>query len=430
MPTDVPIAPEHHARFARVSNRLLASSVITYVFGLSLVPFPTPRWIIIPCALITASVPLLATIRPKSWWRSLGLTKNHRAVLPDPLSIRFAICAALAGVSFLVPIWAIGRDPDLPLILALPFLVTGGTLTYNALRGREICPPSCPDCSYPMSGLDFPTPCPECGNRLGSIEETAMTTHVHRPDRLWLGMVLLAVGAATAAFVPLERHHVVAQLPASLRLTFAATDHDSFRTLDHDALTSQEHAQLCDSILDRRQAGRNYRITSQLNWLADQFASGRLTHEQGERFITEGTLLQINTLKPAHAGQPMPLIFTIDTEGSRIGPVTRWCFVRSLLLNGEILLHQDNSPRLPAFVHTPLSTLFLPDISLPEPRSLYMVNAPDTGTAVVHLTLIMVATPANAVPTITWHADGTYTITPPPLTTHERTTETTITITE
>jgi hypothetical protein len=368
-------------------------------------------------------------MHPWGWWRSVGMTRDHRAVLPDPLSVRYTVSAGLAGISFVTPLWALDSNPNLPLILAMPLLAIGAMLALHAAFGRELGPPACPQCRYDIAGLDFPTPCPECGRDLLSIADATVITRVRRPNRIAAGILLLLIGIAIANLVPLKRVHIVALLPLETRLKFAPRDRDAFETVAKATLTEQQRHALADAILDRRREARPYRIARQIDWLADQFAIQSLTAEQAQRFVLEGTDPRLLTESQPRVGQALPLIFSVNTDQSRIGSVNRVYFIRSLTADDQTILQNDATLRVPAYIFEPVSNRFLPSIHIPPPRPFHTITPTSPGPTTIRLETIVITTLGNFQSTITWHADGTYTITPPPLTTHELTAETTLQVT-
>jgi hypothetical protein len=372
---------------------------------------------------------MLVCMHPWGWWRSLGMTRDHRAILPDPLSVRYTISPALAGFSFMMPIWAFDNNPNLPLILAMPFLATGAMLALHSVFGREIGPPACPQCGYDIAGLDFPTPCPECGRNLLSIADATVITRVRRPNRIAAGIILFLIGIAIANLLPLERVHVVALLPLETRLKFAPGDRDAFETVANATLTEPQRQTLADAILDRRREGKPYRITPQIEWLADQFADQSLTPEQVQRFILEGTDPRLLAESPARVGQPIPLVFAIDTGRSRIGPVGRMYFIRSLTAGDQTLFQNRTTLGVPAYIFEPVSSRLPASIALLPPRPFHTYTPSISGPTTIRLETIVITTLGNAAPTITWHDDHTYTITPPPRTPPELTAETTLQVT-
>jgi hypothetical protein len=104
-------------------------------------------------------------------------------------------------------------------------------------------------------------------------------------------------------------------------------------------------------------------------------------------------------------------------------------FIRSLTADDQTILQNDATLRVPAYIFEPVSNRFLPSIHIPPPRPFHTITPTSPGPTTIRLETIVITTLGNFQSTITWHPDNTYTITPPPLTTHEMTTETTLQVT-
>ncbi len=431
MPTDLIIPPEHHPHFRRVANRLVATGVVFYLLCLLLIPFRLPFWAIYIIMFLAMTSLGTCTMIPWGWWRSFGWVRGRRIVLPYPLSHRYLTAGGVAGIMCIAPLWALGPSPSISLFIALPFLAFGAYLVFLAFKGRELIPPACPKCRYDATALVFPTPCPECGHPMLSLADASVVGHVRRPKLAWIGAASILLGIIAVKAIPLQRSHMVALLPQPWRVAFASHDRDAFATLDTGTLTGAQHARLVDAILDRRRTAESFRLGTQIDWVAALLADGMLTPEQAERFVNEGARPELRTLAEAAVGRPLPMIYLVETPRIGYRPISRRYFIRSLTLADQPLLHHDTTLHSPNHVFKPISGFWLfgaGSIQFPPPTPFHTATPTTPGPATARIETILITVPSGVAPTITWHADGSYTITPEPLTLHEHTTETPLTI--
>tara|TARA_R110000782_G_scaffold245743_2_gene332444 strand:- start:5110 stop:6405 length:1296 start_codon:yes stop_codon:yes gene_type:complete len=430
MPTDLPIPPEQLVHFRRISKRLLAATGAAYLLCLALIPLPLPRWSTYALMGGMLAAVVLISLLPRGWWRETGWTRDHRVVLPYPLSYRYIIALGSAGLMMYAPTFALGSSPAINVYLALPFLALGGFLVLLPIKSRELVEPGCPKCRYDATALNFPARCPECGHPMSSIADASVVAHVPRPNLIWIGIVLLLVGAGIVKFVPLQRQHIVTLLPQRWRIDAAPRDQDAFATLKTTTLSASQHARLVDGILDQRARTQYFRINSQLSWVAGELVNGRLSAQQTERFINEDTRPELTIQVQARVGQSLPMSFLIQAPHTGIGDVMRWYFVRSLTLGDETLVRRETTPRLPARMIPPARSLFATrEVLFQDPQPFHTAVPTTPGPTTARVDAILITMPGYTTPTITWHDDNTYTITPEPLTTHEVTAETTIEVT-
>ena len=430
MRTALLISPDQAALIRAASNRLLAAGAIIYLLCLLLIPFPKPFWAI---SIITggsaAAFGVLITTN-RRWIRRMGWMDGRAIALPFPLSHRYQIANTFFAFMCTAPLMAFRPLASLSLFLALPFLASGLSFAIAALRVKERVSPACPRCGYDAASLRFPNRCPECGHPFRSISDATVLAHVRRPTLLWIGTALVLAGIIISSFAPLHRQHTVALLPLSWRLAAAPRDRDAFATIDPVSITQAHRSSLVDRIIDQRSVTKDYLLNEQINWVATEMANARISQHQADRFAMEHVRADLLTRAWPRMGQQTGLTFQVTGPSLGFGGITRWYFVRSLTMDQTTLLDQDPTPRVPAQVLARLPARPAePGPLIADPQPIFAPAPTTPGTQTARIEVIMITIPAHATPTITWHPDGTYTITPTPLTTHELTAETTLQVT-
>lgn len=370
--------------------------------------------------------------------RSFRLPKNEIPLLPDPHPLIFFVCFALVTVS---PFVAIVAHPFLPGrayigMIGLPLIAAGLAATFYALLGSRAGVPACPRCAYALAGLELPGPCPECAHPLTPPDATrAGAVRVTRTPVLWAGVGVLAAGILAIFLILNAPAALYRALPDPLHRLLASIDADALAALNTAALSPAQRAALADRILRERATREDpIEIMHQIDWLATEIAAGNLDPSFTDRYALEGFTLRIINDAPIRADEP----FRISVAGTQLfysafgvdvryffagfeidgsGPIAReardfpfYAFDTTLEQRdrGADRNRASNLTPLPYPTHTLTPTL----------------EAPTRVRA--RIVVCVLPQPWTAAPAITWHDDGSYTITPTPLHTTELIAETTL----
>jgi hypothetical protein len=368
--------------------------------------------------------------------KSFRLPRHAYPLLPHPHPLILFVCLALITVTPFVGILA---HPFLPTtayigMITAPLVAAGCTAAAYGLFGSRITDPACPKCAYPIAGLDLPTPCPECAHPLEpahAARHAAIRTT--RPGVVWSGGAAIAAGLLAAFVIRNAPAAFYAAVPDPLHRLLASIDAEALRALNTNALTPAQRALLADRVLDAR-ADRDdpIEVSDQLDWVAGEIALGRLGRDQTDRYAFEGFTLRIIHDAPVRAGEP----FRVSIAGnppyySPQGPRVSYFFAGFTTDAGDAIAREARD--FPLYMFD--SSLEHRDRSaesrveknitpLPFPTHTLTIDRPTR----VRARIVLCVLPWTTIPTITWHDDGTYTITPEPITTHELTAEATLTI--
>lgn len=420
------LTPTQAARLRTLDIRLLATSAAVHLAVIALTFTPWPIWIILPLTVAAYTPVAVQFIRFRA---SLGL-KRMQALIPEyPSNLlhtgAFMSFAMLAGLCMYA---IVTGEASGFMLLLVPCMGIAMTLLNASNFSFALSPPSCPSCHYPLEGLTFPLTCPECGHPISSKSEAITYRKLNKPGLRIAGVACLVLPLLGSTVFSANPGLITTRLPRPAQLALAPTDTAAFNSIVA-TLNPEERDHLITRILDHRREGKPFRINAQIDWLADQFANQTLTPQQAQRFVLEGTDPRLFTESQPRVGQALPLIFSVDTDRSRIGSVNRVYFIRSLTAGDQTILQNDTTLRVPAFIFEPVSSRFLPSIPMPPPRPFQTFTPTTPGPTTIRLETVVITTLGNYHSTITWHDDNTYTITPQPLTTNELTAETTLEIT-
>lgn len=411
-----PLTPAQTARLRTLDIRLLFASGVVYLAIAALTIAPWPAWIIAPIA-IAAYTPLAVQfIRFRT---TLGLKSTQPLIPAYPRNLlhtgafmSFAMLAGIAASLLLVP-----HIPG-SILLIIPCI--GAALTMlNASNSSFIrSPPACPACGYPLEGLTYPLPCPECGLRIGSKSEAVTSRKLSKPGLRVAGVACMVLPLLAGSFLSVNPGLITTRLPHSARLALAPTDPAAFNTVVPN-LTPEQRDRLITRILDASTTDDVWLMDTQLSWLAGELAANRLSPGQSDRFAIGRFRFEITADPIRRVGLPMRIWLTGDALPTNTTPVIFQYFTRGFEINDELSPAPDH----------PFLTSTLGAIHEIVARSVPLTtHTPETtGPLGVRIRIIAITT-TNFASTITWHDDGTYTITPEPLTTHELTAETTLTV--
>ncbi|MCC5823756.1 MAG: hypothetical protein LAT64_14115 [Phycisphaerales bacterium] len=406
----------------RAARRFLAAGVALYALAIigAITTAPYALGLAIAAAAMSAGYALIFYEHRET----LGCSPRTSPCLPHRMLTRYSLSLNAVwvniGVLFFVAFnEPFAGDPVGYVIAVPPFVVLGFTLIHTGSRVRVPGPPCCPACDYPAEGLNFPTNCPECAHRLASPDDCEHTAAERRPQRLAAGAAILLSVVALLVTAVAAPSSIYQTLPINARLAMAPTT-PAFNTINLASLTPDQTARLTDRILDARTTTSEFAIQDQLAWLGQRFVDGHLTPEQAERFATEGNRIEIHADPIRRVGATMAITLTGQPPAHHHMNPSFYYFTRGFSINNAPPTGAD--PHKAHFAMSLHHTLAKDSTSAP-----FTSLTPDTPSPLhIRIDLIAVTTPRGAIPTITRHDDGTYTITPEPLTTHERTIETTI----
>jgi hypothetical protein len=438
--------PEHIVFFDRWSKRMIGFSVAAYLIGLVI-------WLAAPSgyrARITLMLVVLVVYMTlwllvsvpfavRRFRKRSGLAPRTLPVLPYPLSLRYTMAQSGGGLLPMAIVMSLQSPGPLGItfLISMPLLGIGASLML-AWRLREPSPLSCPKCAYPVDPPVFPAMCTECAAPMSTINAATRMPQIKRPHFLGLGVALIAASFFLFYTMLFKPAALVGALPRPARLAMAATDEDVFATIDTAKLTADQRDQLTDRILDVRGAGtRQYGMDDQIDWIGERLLANDLDAKRAERYLLGDNdgILQIiqraagtdtdSATQISIRAQLPTLGFDVVAHAyffsgfeieSRADPGARESIARSEDLLRWRPLTDSFEKRDQALRDYPTlaGRLRVPTIELPAEAPLRL-----------RARVIFVAIDANAAPqlTITWHDDGTYTITPEPLAAFERSAE-------
>lgn len=365
--------------------------------------------------------------------RSLGLSITQHLILPRPLNRHYEASRIATGLSlfglfqtvFDAPVRSLGAATAV--LAALPCVMVGLWLIRIGSSVREATPPSCPRCLYPVADLPFPLTCPECAEHMASSADAVTTPLVKRPVLTWAGYAACALSLMIYVSILIRPGGMLAAMPLPARLALAPTDAKAFATINTAALSAEERDRLIARILDARANGSTLRMHRQLGWLGDELIAGNLTDAQAHRLTREHWDIAITTDRPLRSAQTAYL--TLSGQPPAHHP--RMLSYRYATLGFEI--DAETIPRIDNFhASFPASSLrqHLSDHNAARgEKPLLRIRPAQPGTMQARIRIIRFVTPADTPHTVVWNPDGSCTITPPPLDTHEIMLETTLTIT-
>lgn len=422
-PIDLP--PDQLARRRRVNLAVLATAAILYIAWIAIaltnafVPaVPVRQWWLIPAVAVTL---VIANIQFYRQSRELRHAKGKQFVLPFPHNLLYigAFMAITMLAVSLVSVHLPGREVSVfsfAMAVAIPL---GLTLFAAANSSFIITPPSCAECRYPLEGLAFPATCPECAHTAPTRADAVTDRQVHQRKLKAAGIACFAFLLIPLSMPPGVPRVVAASLPANAQLALASTEVAAFNELIHRGLTTDEHRRLADALLDIRDTDDTWQSYQQLDWLGQEHAAGRLTPEQSDRFATDGYHFEITTDTTPRVGVPVSITLAGDCPANPLATCQFAYFVGGFDINGT--MHPVTLDQ--AFAAYGLKARGARGYT--TPITVYTPAQP--GPLTVRTRIIAITFTSNPpVPAITWHDDDTYTITPPPLTTHEFTAQTTL----
>ncbi len=440
-PHTIPITdPRHHPRLRRASIAQILLVAATYLGILIAYRLAAPA----PQRVFFVIVPMLLT-QVIQWRtnRSFKLPKHAIPVLPTPHREIFAVCIALACTA---PLISALCHPTFPptaysAIFGGPMIAAGLALLFCGLFASRPGPPACPNCRYPLTGLTLPTPCPECAHPLTNDNRAHRSAKrdIHL-GTIQSGGILFCLGMMFIFLMLGATDTIYRALPGPLHRLLAASEVPALRTLDTTTLTPSQRETLASRIL-RERARREHpiEISDQIDWLAEEIAAGSLDPSFNDRYAFDGFTLRLIHDTPIRAGEP----FRVSIAGtpplySPNGIDVGYFFAGFEIDHADPIARgkRDYPPE------TLRTTLEQRDREADRRRQISMsINEVPTHTLTItpptptpthiraRIIVFVIPRPWTSAPTITWHDDGTYTITPTPLTTHELTAETTIEVT-
>lgn len=420
-------------RLRRFTRRHLAVNAALYLFVSVLYFLPPFPWQVTVPALLAVYASQIIALR-RFYARNLELLPGQRPVLPYPLSLQhmLGIQTTFLALFPLIYMSFEFRSNALAALLFLPLMSIGFSLIAVGTGAREPSDPCCPRCAYPTDSLAFPAMCPECAHPLPTAAAATTTPVIRRPRLIWLGITMLLVCVGTGYITIVHRGALMNALPRPALLALALQSDDAFESLMLTTLTPTERDDLIDRILDARPTGERHQLHHQLGWLAEQLESGLLTTAQADRFATEGYSLELVTRTSPVAPESVEVYLTGVTPLHDYGTRFKYFFGGFRADHQPPVLRANRVWDTDKFDfdwlqighaadrYTGVDSYDVPFATLRLGRGAHTIRA-----RVIAVTISRFSVVAH---TITWHDDGSYTITPPPLTAHELTAETTITI--
>lgn len=415
-----PLAPTQVARLRVLDIRLLATSAAVYLAFLALTFTPWPIWIILPLTIAAYTPVVVQFIHFRA---SLNL-KHTQPLIPEyPRNLlhtgAFMSYAMLLGICMVA---LVTGEASVFMLLFMPCIGLALTLLNASNFSFALSPPSCPSCHYTLEGLTFPISCPECGHSIDSKSEAITCRKLQKPGLRAAGVACFVLPLLGSTVVSANPGVFTTRLPRPARLAIAPTDTAAFNSIVG-TLTPEERDLLITRILDARADDNMWLMVDQLNWLSAEHSLGNLSPEQAERFASEPLRFDIQTDTIRRVGLPMRITITGQTPAAPYNAHSHFIyFTRGFEINGT--MHLIDPPRhfsqlsLRASGIDPKTDQLIPHIT-------YTPDQP--GPLTIRASIIAVTT-ISANPTITWRNDGTYLITPEPLTTHEITAEITLEI--
>lgn len=428
-----PLTADQLARLRAFNLRVLATSTSLYLawIAVALIDLLAPtnpirQWWLLPPVIGAYAVMYFLLRRLQ---RTFGVARKKPLIPPYPHSLLtngafISFGALVGGLAF--QLFA-GGGTDTFIFILVPVFTLGITLLGASNLSFVITPPSCQKCRYPLEGMTFPAACPECAHTAEKRSDAVTFHKVRKPQLKAAGIACFLVVLIPILMPPGIPSVVAARLPAGAQLALAPTEVTAFNEVIQRGLTPDEHRRLADALLDIRNGEDTWGSNTQLEWLSAEHAAGRLTPEQSERFATDGYRFEIITNTPPRVGQPMMISLSGNAPRSYSHDSMLLYATPGFDLNTHLPLADpgkfygahslDNEWRDRTDPNTG-ANFFNPIVT-------HTPEAP--GPLTVRARIIAITfTGAPPMPTITWHDDNTYTITPLPLTTHEFTAETTL----
>jgi len=433
--------PEQLAVIDQWSRRMIWFGIAAYLVGFGLWFFAPSgliaRIVMLVTALCVYFILLLLVMTPRKLRRlakEMGWRRGVRPVLPYPLSVRVQVATSVIGFAPMVVVMGL-QLPGMfgfTIVLAMPVFLIGVTLVKSS-RLREPGPPSCPKCAYPVDPPEFPAMCSECAAPMPTLDAATLMPRVYRPWFLWSGVGLIVASVALFYGVMFKPPALVGVLPRPARLALAARDHKTFETFDLTKLSPAERDRLTGRILSVRDSDEIAYLHPQLTWIGGRLLADELDADQVERFIVGTAELGVLTRSRddgrteilIHAETPEQSWRTVQTTyffgGFEFDPVPEGYSILGAIARSESGLdwrslgytfderdrHEVKYPALATANDAPILTPIIR-----EPTR-------------VRARVVFVAVPAKTspAPTIAWHDDGTWTVTPQPLAAFELTAE-------
>ncbi len=436
-PRSIPITdPRHRARLRRASiaQLILLAATFIAIYLAYHHAISTMTRIYLPI------IPVLL-IHVIQWRtnRSFRLPKGTIAVLPGPHREIFAVAVTLAvGAPFI----AISCYPAFPAnaysaIIGGPMILTGLALLFCGVFASRPAPPACPGCGYPLTGLNPPAPCPECAHPLTPADRG--TPSVRRDIHLGTvqtGGIVLCLGLMFVFLMLGATDTMYRALPGPIHRRLAANEIPALRALNTAALTPSQRATLADRILRRRaRLTHPIDIHEQIDWLATEIAAGTLDPSFTERYAADGLALRIIHDTPVRPDEPFRVSIAGDPPFYSPNAVdVKYFFAGFEIDKNEPIARETRDYPFYSF-HTSLEQRDrhaqhnIQSGLSPLPYPTHTLTITDTTPIRARIIVAVLSWPWPTPPTIKWHDDGSYTITPTPLTIRELTAETTLTIT-
>lgn len=422
-----------HPWLRRSISVSLILAACTYAISWILLLTTSPTSVRVAALILAAPVMVIHSERTR---RTLDLLIFQHPVLPHPLNRSYALARVASAFALFGVLQTIVQDPGrttgpaTAMIIAVPLLIAGTALIRFGSFLREVTPPSCPNCFYPVADLPFPLTCPECARHMPSPADAVTTPLIKRPALTRTGIALFALGIIVWFAILIRPGGMLAAMPLPARLALAPTDSKAFATINTAALSTEERGRLITRILDAGAHGSTFRMYRQLAWLADELIAGNLTEQQARRVTRDAWSVAITTDRPLLANQnanitldgrapahnPQKLTYLYATQGFEIEPDQS--FARLDNFRAAFPAQQLAEP-----------IRFGSDSSHIIHKPYLRIRPTQPGPVPVRATLIAFVLPANTPHTIVWNPDGSCTITPTPLDSHEIILETTLTVT-
>lgn len=421
-----PLTGDQIVRLRTLDRRLILTSFIVTIAAYAWSTPTRPFWPLLLFFLVAFLVQVPAILRFR---KEVGIRHHQPLIPPYPILIqRFA-----AHASFLIatiPVLLTTLHGHRIAAHGYSLFLSGFVLGCVIIGLSRVCfrsiPPACQHCRYPIAGRTLPGICPECGVDIDGMENIVTHEKIRKPGIMMAGIACITLTLVFGLrFMP-HQNNATMRLTHNQRLTLAPTDAAAFGSL-FPHLTTEDQSILIDGILAARFDGNANGMHHQIGWLEDRHLDGTMTPKQSDRFASEGYQLAISTRGDLRVGQPIRITLT-GSPPHHPRRVRFLYFSRGFLINDEPLLIDPHTPYVADHLITAASLLH----NLTIDRILVFPDArftPQTsGDSHITTRIVAITTPPGVHPTITWHDDGTYTITPEPLTTHELNAETTITI--
>lgn len=371
-------------------------------------------------------------IRGVEWWRvrSYGLAGGTRGVLPHPLSFYEILWMVLPGAGVFLAICAHPMFPGAAYaaLVGGPLVLAGMAALGCGLFGSRPGEPVCPGCDYPLAGLVLPGRCPECATVINACDDGgAERVPERRPGMAFLGVGLCVLGGLFIGIMLMSPAAVYRLLPGPVHRRLAATERTAFAALDLDSLSDAERVRLAERVLDARRRHDRWAMTDRSDWLSAEIAAGRMPPEVVERFVMEGFELRILS-----RGDPRVAVqLSLAGDPPLVDPnsLTLLYFFSGFEIDGGEPVARDGRARdtfnlSAGWAARDAHAERAGTNTGPGAGYAGLTFVPGPGPVRVRARIVtaLYAGPKN--PTITWHADGSWTIEPEPLHTAEFVAET------